>query len=99
MRLDVVMTASGGQGRQDLLSRSVGHGLDVVGQGWTKLPEWPQDLLPCLERAAVANRQDAHFGPIVRGAQAAYGVQLIGALPGEVAVEPQELFSFGKGVE
>ena len=99
MGFDVVVAASGGQGRQDLLGRGVGHGLDVVSQGWAKLPDWPQDLLPFLERPAVAHRQDTHFGSVVRGAQAAYGVQLIGALPGEVAVEPQVLFGLRKGVE
>ena len=99
MGLDVVVAASGGQGCEDLLGRGVGHGLDVVSQGRAKFPDWPQDLLPFLERPAVAHRHDAHFGSVVGGAQAAYGVQLIGALPGEVAVEPQVLFGLRKGVE
>ena len=96
MGLDVVVATSGGQGGQDLLGRGVGHGLDVVNQGWAKFPDWPQDPLPFLERPAVAHRHDAHFGSVVGGAQAAYGAQLIGALPGEVAVEPQVLFGLSQ---
>src|SRR2546426_145886 len=99
MGFDVVVAPGGGQGREDLLGCRVGHSLDVVRQGWAKLPDRPQDPLPFLQRTAVADGHDAHFRPVVCGAQATYGVQLVGNLPGEIAEEQQELSGLRKGVE
>src|SRR5437899_5044497 len=77
----------------------IGHGADLVYQRWAKRSQGAQDTFPFFESPAVANGDGGYRVTCRRGHEHCPGSQLVGFRPGELAVEPQDVFRLLVGVD